>query len=293
MEIIIEENCEYEKILNSLKKNIYNLFQSFKGVHNIDSLKYIVLTSNNPESFSKTVAIYSHKLHTIMNVDNSSKYQTIGQTITGLDDSGVFSQAIVIWSGVVSKILNDILTESEDGLWIEHNYDNLRLLLHEIGHSIDNEILFHSTKELNLQTSFDMSIKIEREKYYKNSAIALWGEYFAESYPYSIIKEMRNKTYDVKSTLLECIDNYYPQNITDRVYRIFYFFAHIAAQNNNKAFDFSIFKSTKAKKYISTFIIFYNELQKIENKYPKIDCKKDFNTISKLLELTVNLEQNT
>ena len=154
-------------------------------------------------------------------------------------------------------------------------------IIHELGHAIDNEIIFKQKHTVDLRCAYDLSNEDERNKYFKNSAISLWGEFFAESFVYIACPELRNLAKSKTSDLLNCIDNYRGIGVSpiDRAYRILYLFTHIIAQSGKPGFDYSVLNINE--QYIHFLKTVELELFRILEKYPEVNIASDFDIINK------------
>ena len=127
---------------------------------------------------------------------------------------------------------------------------SLAMVLHEIGHAIDNEFQFGISGIINTKSLYDL--EKEYDEYVKQEALSIWGEYFAESYAYQIIKTIDKLTEEKEYGLEKCIRTYSfvtnRNTLLNRVYRILYLFITQVAYIHQSSNFSSTFNYSKYEK---------------------------------------------
>ena len=286
MKVIVDEDCTnksfFESVLNQIECVLLNVLEPFA----LTTLKYFVIADSDAKNFYKVLKKYAKYLNTEIAYEDSEMYLVAGKSIEGFDDSGNYSQVIIIKSGLVVGMLtdlNNLYNQSKNELQEETNIQwiGLTTIIHELGHAIDNEIFFNLKHTVNLRCAYNLSNKDERKEFFENQTISLWGEFFAESFVYIVCPVLRDITKSKAGELLNCLDNYRGTEISpiDRAYRILYLFAHTIAQNEKACFDFSVFDTYD--RYVQILKTVESELFRILEKYPKINIPNDFDIIKR------------
>lgn len=270
-------------------QNVFKLyFQDIEA--NIKSLKYFVIGENETDKFIETINDYSQRLNTQTFSENNSMYQVAGKTIEGLDDEGNYCQAIIIKSSVFWGFINCLgyLLENNIPISISDDIDWLGFttVIHELGHSIDNDNIFTIQKVVNNKIEYDFSNKDEQNEYFIQSTITLWGEFFAESFLYDSYSILKDKSDFNEKNLYDSIVSYYGDNIdeTDRVYRILYFYVHALAQKGKEFYK--KLENTPLLEYKDFLINFGEELFLLKEKYPDWQINKD---LKKIKDIYINM----
>ena len=232
MNFIVEENCYNIDSINSVTPIIKPFLDNVLSNCNIKSLDYFVVADSNEQNYYETVNEYASLVGTDTYITQDGTYFVAGKSLEGIDEDGNLHQAIVIKSslwvcaaieyGTSQGLLNDNVRREITTPPLM----SLSLILHEIGHAVDNEHQFKINRTVNKKILYDL--EYEYDEYAKYTALSLWGEYYAESFAYKIIHSPVDLTKDKESELKECIFNYSmgtDRNIlVNRVYRILYFF---------------------------------------------------------------------
>lgn len=278
MEIIVAENCKNKYWFDAQIDFIKAIISHLLFENHIESLRYFVIADSETETFIETVNEYGTLLHRNIVTENTDQYQVAAQSIEGTDDEGNYCQAIIIKSALLIAIMSLFdKSKPSDEESIQMQAFGITIVMHEIGHAIDNQNIYNSLGRVNTQVAFNLSNPIERESFFTQSSISLWGEFFAERFPYKHFPIFKEVVDSKEETLIECIDNYYGKNIsiTDRIYRILYFFVHIIARNNEIGFDFEQYKLTGLNQYASFLKEFEVEMFNFYSKYPNCNFYED------------------
>ena len=274
MKLIIEDNCsvpsksELELVTPILKRYIESIVEAYQ----LDALEYFVIADSKQNSFNETVQKYAAIIGTNTSVTNNEGYQTAAKSIDGLDENGVYRQAIIlkgmIWTQSVCDLMRLIdelpqqLAEQTDSV----KYISLTTIIHELGHAVDNLYQFRRDGYCDDQIAFDLLLPEEYKKYIDESVLSIWGEYFAERFCYSILGPKVRTGAD--ESMMDCIKTYskgsLSNQITERVYMILYFFVrqlgylHQMGEN----FDFSPLKEDEEARAYIPFLKTIEELVK-------------------------------
>ena len=141
-----------------------------------------------------------------------------------------------MYNDLVNKFSN---IEKKDQESFEYRDVGLVSVLHEMGHAVDNANRYEIRGSINNKILYDLDT--EFDEYVESFAYSLWGEYFAESFPYQIMNQYELFTKGKEEQLLECVKNYSTiknrNAIAERVYRILYFFVHCLARVHYPKFE--------------------------------------------------------
>ena len=175
---------------------------------------------------------------------------------------------------------------------------SLALILHEIGHAIDNEQQYKISGTVNTKVLYDL--EYEYDEYVKNTALSLWGEYFAESFAYRIIRITDESTGGKESELEKCIGTYSigtdRNTLLDRVYRILYFFvtriAYVHQSSNFSAtFNYSKYEDDKMiGLYIPILARTEVAIVNMYRSYPRWESYEQLNELSDIFKEFVLFE---
>lgn len=287
MQIIVDKDCTNNDLFVSVTNQIENILLKFLEPYTLTTLKYFVIADTSADKFYKALKKYANQLNTEIAYGDSEMYQVAGKCIEGFDDNGIYSQIIVVKSGLVVGMLSDLsclqtlstnkTIEETDIQWL-----GLMTIIHEFGHAIDNETFFNQKHTVDLRCAYDLANKVDRDEFFEKSAIALWSEFFAESFAYSVCPELRVLAKSKIDELLKCLENYRGTDITttDRAYRILYLFALVISQNEKVCFDFSVLD--KHQHYVCFLKNIESEMFRILKQYPNINTPNDFNIIKKV-----------
>lgn len=289
MKIVVDDKCTNKEHFESCSKFLSDFLMQHIRSYSTSSLKYFVIADSDSDKFHNTVKYYAEQLNTECHVNDTEMYQVAGKSLEGIDNDGVYSQVIVVKSFLVLGMLSDLINLEKflNGESIEDSnvqWIGLMTILHELGHAIDNEIIYNQTETVNLRVFFDLSKKEDYDEYFKKQAISLWSEFFAESFVFNSCPLLRRmKTYK-NDEVLNCIKNYRGEGITPdaRAHRILYLFIHVIAHNKGVGFDYSVFDGYK--QYIDIFKEVERILFDLLDKYPNINVSNDFSDLSKVFE---------
>lgn len=252
LEVIIEDNSEERNCnIDKMKEIVESAIKSIVRLYKLESLKYFVVSESEDEKFEETVDKYGKILHCCTALTNDGHYSAVGKTIMGVTEDGEFAQAIVVRSYLITAMYCDLMTRNgvpEKLLFKESGLKDIGLVktVHEIGHAVDNENIYKIRGKIECKVQYDL--ENEMEDYIEDAAYDLWGEYYAESFPFAVYQDINDLTGSEIKELRSCILQYSKgEKVTDeveRIYRILYLFVHCLAHVHNqtkKGFDYEIF----------------------------------------------------
>ena len=252
LEVIIEDNSEERNCnIDKMKEIVESAIKSIVRLYKLESLKYFVVSESEDEKFEETVDKYGKILHCCTALTNDGHYSAVGKTIMGVTEDGEFAQAIVVRSYLITAMYCDLMTRNgvpEKLLFKESGLKDIGLVktVHEIGHAVDNENIYNIRGKIECKVQYDL--ENEMEDYIEDAAYDLWGEYYAESFPFAVYQDINDLTGSEIKELRSCILQYSKgEKVTDeveRIYRILYLFVHCLAHVHNqtkKGFDYEIF----------------------------------------------------
>lgn len=252
LEVIIEDNSEERNCnIDKMKEIVESAINSIVRLYKLESLKYFVVSESEDEKFEETVDKYGKILHCCTALTNDGHYSAVGKTIMGVTEDGEFAQAIVVRSYLITAMYCDLMTRNgvpEKLLFKESGLKDIGLVktVHEIGHAVDNENIYKIRGKIECKVQYDL--ENEMEDYIEDAAYDLWGEYYAESFPFAVYQDINDLTGSEIKELRSCILQYSKgEKVTDeveRIYRILYLFVHCLAHVHNqtkKGFDYEIF----------------------------------------------------
>lgn len=285
MKLIFESNCsvpakgEVEGVTPVLQKFIENIVERY----HLDALEYFVIADSDPQNFGETVKKYADIVGMDTHILNHASYQAAAKFLDGVDDQGVYRQAIVIkgmfWTQgfcdllrLTGELSQQLMEKTEDV-----KYRSLKTIVHEIGYAVERMYQFQREGYCDTQSAFDLSISEEYTNYLERSGLSAWGEYFAERFCYAILGE--NARVDSKDTsVLDCIKTYCKgdmrNQITERVYRILYFFVQQLAYLHQigEGYDYSALEEDEeAREYLPFLKPIEESVQKIYAELPEWD----------------------
>ena len=304
MEFIIEENCYNIEAVETITPYIKPFIENVLTAQNISSLDYFVIADSREESYSETVNKYASMVGTDAHITQDGSYFTAGKSLDGIDEKGKLHQAIVIksanWVCAAFEYM-DSQGLLKEGMLEQMNtpqFMSLALILHEIGHAIDNEQQYKISGTVNTKVLYDL--EYEYDEYVKNTALSLWGEYFAESFAYRIIRITDESTGGKESELEKCIGTYSigtdRNTLLDRVYRILYFFvtriAYVHQSSNFSAtFNYSKYEDDKMiGLYIPILARTEVAIVNMYRSYPRWESYEQLNELSDIFKEFVLFE---
>lgn len=289
MQIIVDDKCNQKEFFDSISELLHSFLLQHIQSYSITSLKYFVIADNDAVNFHNVVNHYAQKLNAERYIDDTDMYELVGKTLEGRCDDGVYAQAIVVKSDLVVSMLHDFkyLDELSRGeTKAESNVQRVGLMTvtHELGHVVDNEIIFNQTGTVNLRVRYDLRKKDEHDEFFLQQAISLWSEFFAESFVFNSYPFLRSIETFKNNEILNSINAFRGEGITpiDRAHRILYWFILTIAQNKGVGFDYSVLDGYK--QYIDIFKEVERILFDLLDKHPNINVSNDFSGLSKVFE---------
>lgn len=284
MEIIVEENCENRESIIFMIEQMKEYLNKIVVSYCIDSLGYFVIADSTIENYCESVKKYAKNINSETVLTNDDDYNVAGKTIDGINDAGEYQQAIIIKSMLVVAMYKDLLrntqTVSDDSCDMGTlNNTGLVTVIHEMGHAIDDLNIYKLRGKVDCKVLFDLSKELD--EYLEKVAYSLWGEYYAESFPYRILESKFTDVVDTgkEENLIECIKSYSKEKkrnaIVERVYRILYFFVHCLSSmhfRKQQSFDYAKYeKDSEINIYIPYLASVEIELIHLLENYPDWD----------------------
>lgn len=233
LEIIIEENCTNREYIVAIMEKLDEFIRNIVSSQNLDSLRYFVVADTEIENYCDSVKYYARLLNKDTYLTNDGSYFVAGKTIEGKISGGEYVQAIIIKSGLIIGMYNDLLLRN--GVPKENVPDmgdmrniGLVTVVHEIGHAVDNANVYSLSGCIDNKLLFNLDLELD--EYIEKNSYSLWGEYFAESFPYRVLGAIDLVADNKEEQLKECIENFSKEKsrnaIVERVYRILYLYVH-------------------------------------------------------------------
>lgn len=263
LEIIIEENCTNREYIVAIMEKLDEFIRNIVSSQNLDSLRYFVVADTEIENYCDSVKYYARLLNKDTYLTNDGSYFVAGKTIEGKISDGEYVQAIIIKSGLIIGMYNDLLLRS--GVPKENVPDmgdmrniGLVTVVHEIGHAVDNANVYSLSGCIDNKLLFNLDLELD--EYIEKNSYSLWGEYFAESFPYRVLGAIDLVADNKEEQLKECIENFSKEKsrnaIVERVYRVLYLYVHcIAGIHFQKITNFDYDKYTEDE-IVSDYIPF-------------------------------------
>lgn len=263
LEIIIEENCTNREYIVAIMEKLDEFIRNIVSSQNLDSLRYFVVADTEIENYCDSVKYYARLLNKDTYLTNDGSYFVAGKTIEGKISGGEYVQAIIIKSGLIIGMYNDLLLRN--GVPKENVPDmgdmrniGLVTVVHEIGHAVDNANVYSLSGCIDNKLLFNLDLELD--EYIEKNSYSLWGEYFAESFPYRVLGAIDLVADNKEEQLKECIENFSKKKsrnaIVERVYRILYLYVHcIAGIHFQKITNFDYDKYTEDE-IVSDYIPF-------------------------------------
>lgn len=263
LEIIIEENCTNREYIVAIMEKLDEFIRNIVSSQNLDSLRYFVVADMEIENYCDSVKYYARLLNKDTYLTNDGSYFVAGKTIEGKISGGEYVQAIIIKSGLIIGMYNDLLLRN--GVPKENVPDmgdmrniGLVTVVHEIGHAVDNANVYSLSGCIDNKLLFNLDLELD--EYIEKNSYSLWGEYFAESFPYRVLGAIDLVADNKEEQLKECIENFLKEKsrnaIVERVYRILYLYVHcIAGIHFQKITNFDYDKYTEDE-IVSDYIPF-------------------------------------
>lgn len=263
LEIIIEENCTNREYIVAIMEKLDEFIRNIVSSQNLDSLRYFVVADTEIENYCDSVKYYARLLNKDTYLTNDGSYFVAGKTIEGKISGGEYVQAIIIKSGLIIGMYNDLVLRN--GVPKENVPDmgdmrniGLVTVVHEIGHAVDNANVYSLSGCIDNKLLFNLDLELD--EYIEKNSYSLWGEYFAESFPYRVLGAIDLVADNKEEQLKECIENFSKEKsrnaIVERVYRILYLYVHcIAGIHFQKITNFDYDKYTEDE-IVSDYIPF-------------------------------------
>ena len=304
MRFIIEDNCYNNETVKTITPGLKPFIDSILNKREISSLDYFVIADSSDETFAAAVNKYASLVGSDTYITQDEGYSTAGKSLAGIDSEGGIHQAIVlksmIWVCAAYEYL-DFQGLLKDDILKQMNtpkFMSLAIVLHEIGHTIDNELQFIINGIINTKVFYDL--EHEYDEYVKQVALSLWGEYFAESFAYHTICMINESTEGKESDLKKCICTYSfgtdRNTLLNRVYRILYLFITQVAYIHQSSGFKSTFNYSKYEEdeLLNIYIPFLAKaeiaIRNLYRNYPNWESYEQLNELSGLFKEFVQFE---
>lgn len=297
MEFILEENCYDFNNIDIANSNIKSFLGSLIRQENIVSLDYFIVADSSNDKFKETVMQYADIVGTEANITQHGDYSAEGKSLCGLGKDGILHQAVVIKSWIWMLAECEYMRSQgqlPDEILKQMSLDNraLSLIIHEIGHVLDNENQYKMSRTINTKIKYDLPR--EYDEYVTQMALSLWGEYYAESFSNQVISLKEYSTLEQETNLINCIKGYCLEPkigaALERAYRILYYFVIRLAfihQHNNEGYFFD-YENFEQMEFVSDYIqllkraeIAIIDLQRDYPNWSTYDCLTELSLIIK------------
>lgn len=301
MKVVVERNCsnyQYDDSLVSLLNPIFGKVVNNAGLNTLD---YFVIVDSDIINYCESVKKYASIIGSEADVTQDGQYCPVGKTLDSVDETGKQHQAILIISWVWESAAEELheLVKNQDCEKEKMSFRALSIILHEIGHAVDNENQFKISGTVNNKIQYNL--KYEFDEYIKQNALSLWGEYSAESFAckhdltrsYSMITNEKN--------LFECIVSYSMGTdsscLFERTYRILYFFMLRLAALHQQAIvasddDYNYLRQDPiASEYDPMFVKVEQTINNLNQDYPKWDSYDRLNDFSQIIKDFLDFER--
>lgn len=302
LEIIIEENCTNREDFISIVGELDEFIKTLVSSQNLNSLKYFVVADSDIDNYRNSVNKYARFLGKDAYVTNDGGYYVAGKSIEGFTAEGEYAQVIIIKSALISGMYIDLLIKNGVSQDVLPDYRGLRdvgliTVIHEIGHAVDNDNVYRIRGCVNEKIFYNLDV--EFDEYVKNTAYSLWGEYFAESFPYRILSTMELVADRKEKQLKECIECFSMEKnrnaIVERIYRILYLHVHCIARSHNQdamCFDYEKYAEDEI---VSEYIPFLARLEigivNILRDYPRWNAESCMDDIEQIIRDMIEFEK--
>ncbi len=299
LKFIVEESCENRdellQVINIIEKPIRDIVEA----NQLDSLKYLVVSDSNMECFSGAVDKYAKLLNVYTSLTDTGYFSACAKTLDGIMDDGQYSQVIIVKSLIICAInyamnYEAILMSGID----QEQIPSLKtceatgwlILLHEIGHAVDNANIYSMRHKSINKVIFD--IKYEFDELIESHAFSLWGEYFAEVFASRIVQSVDCEDTNYEEELKKCIESHNEKKteviIVDKIYRILYLFVHCIAHRhiqNGTGFNYDKFVDEDILEGYVPFLA-RTEIAMINliQQYPKWNIETCMNEMSQIIK---------
>ena len=302
VEIIVEENCANREDFISIVRELEEFIKTVVSSLNLDSLKYLVVADSDMDNYKKSVEKYASLLGKDAHVTNDGSYYSAGKSIEGFTAGGEYAQAIIIKSGLISGMYTDLLIKNGVPQDLLPDLGSLRdvgllTVIHEIGHAVDNDNVYRIRGFVNDKILYNL--ETEFDEYVENTAYSLWGEYFAESFPYHILSTIELLAESKDEQLKDCIKCFSKEKnrnaIVERVYRILYLFLHCIARLHNQESTCFDYENYAEDENVSNYIPFLARMEiaivNMLRDYPRWNAESCMDEIGQIIRDIIEFEK--
>ena len=303
MEWIVEKNCSNSQTAAKCMPFFQPYIEMLLKEIELNSLDYFVIADSNDVLFRESVEKYAFILGIEENVTQDGLYFAAGKTLCGINVDGRIHQAIVIKSEVWVEAAVEYAQDSgrlpeELCFCPSPSRSKCAIILHEIGHAVDGDFQFKISGSLNTKTQYDL--RFEYDEYVKQTALSLWGEYFAESFACKRLLPKEASINYCRSDLLTCLASYSNgtdgYDIRERVYRILYFFMlwlatrHQQTKHGDHIDYSSIWQEPIIFEYRPLLLKFERAIDNLERDYPRWESYDRLNELMALIKSFFSFE---
>lgn len=252
MNIIIEPSCRRQDEILALKNQTEDILENYFSEIGLNTLDKIIVTDD--DTYISTINKYTGAV----NITNTNDFKGASVVITNLDETKSLIQTIFMKDFIYFYFLFKLCNPETD---LENNE---LIFYHEIGHALDNQILFNKYGYINSDKIYNLNCSSDFRKNVKDNAILIWSEYFAERFASSFT----NKPYQINEINLEQYINSsnHPHEIVEQFnhsYRVAYLFSHYISFFHCKNIDAPLFKKYQPNDNIFKYLCVFKELSEI------------------------------
>lgn len=302
MKFVIENNCYNSEAVEMVNPYFQPFIDKLLSKAELNSLDYFVVADSHDDNYANSIQKYAVLVGTEVHITQDESYLVAGKALDGIDSDGKLHQAIVIKSSVwvcaayEYMLSQGLLKEDVKKQMNTPPYMSLALILHEIGHVVDGAIQYRIWGTVNTKIAYDL--RYEYNEYVTQTALSLWGEYFAESFAYQTIRCEEDLTLEKESKLIDCILNYSlnKNSELERAYRILYFFvqriAFVHQQSNfHRVFNYEKLEENEVTMiYIPLLARTEMAIANLFRTYPNWDADKELVEFSEVFKDFVEFE---
>lgn len=232
MKLIIDNQCTYMKEVDYLDQKIEKVLNAILDKVNVSSLTKIIITSADDAEYREAVRYYSVEIDEETNV-TVGDYVGVAVTIRGINQNGELEQIIFMRESIYLYLKRYFFEKNDKETTCELEQQAYEILIHEIGHSIDEEYRYRKYEDIPVAKEYNLEFELEEYSIYE--MLQLWSEYFAQRFVYILCENPSLVSDGEIKKNMEYIenDNFLEKN--NQMYRCLYYFAHyMAYYHHNK-----------------------------------------------------------
>lgn len=221
MEILFDKECEYMKSLDPLDEIIQAALNKIVEMFKVVSLEKIVITHSEHTKYHRSIEVYCEEIDNDITT-SSGEYTGVGILIKGVDKKGIFKQNIFLKEMIYLYLKEYFLAILEEREVQDLASQAYQIVLHEIGHGIDEENRYNRYKDIPSKSSYNL--RLELKEYVSYEMLQLWSEYFAQRLVYIVCEDAKpTNIEEIKLNMryLDCTNLLEKNQI---LYRLLYYF---------------------------------------------------------------------